>query len=180
MNMRQWILAGMFALPALAWADDAPVPAIPLSFDFHGDGVRKVISEAAASQYGTVNARLLESAPSKREDKPQVVWQPVSAVAAPRTLDHYDCNFDECLARDQDHNTLHTVPVEYPENQNLVPLESDGNLGCLPSFDALSPEQRGAYCKPAAVTSDYDDRSFGESLLDDLAVGLLEGLFGGK
>jgi len=181
MRTRDWILAGLLALPALGRAEDSPPPTPGPQFDFRGNGVRKVISDTAASQYGGIRAETRDAAPAKPEPGPAVAWQPPGPTsAAPRTLDHYDCDVNECVARDREHNTLYTVPIEYPESMNDLPLHEDGNLGCLPSFDALSPEQRRAYCRVPAVTADDDDRTFGEELLDRAAVGLLEALFGGR
>lgn len=181
MRTRQWILAGLLALPVLGWAQDTTPPVPRPQFDLAGNDVRKVISDTAASQYGGFLAETRNDASTKPEPSPAVAWRPPGhASATPRTFDHYDCDVNECVARDQEHDALYTVPTEYPESLDYVRLHEDGNLGCLPSFDALSPEQRRAYCKAPAVTADEDDRSFGEELLDSAAVGLLEALFGGK
>jgi len=182
MRTGKLIWAGLLALPALGWAADTLPPTPRPAFDFHDDYVRKVIGDNAASQFGDFREEPGDTAPAKPATGPAVTWRaPEPLSAGPDSLDHYDCDFDECVARGRRHDALYTVPVDDPQDLSTVPLRDDANLGCLPSFDALSPEQRGAYCRPAAVTTDYDDdRSFGERLVDELAVGLLEGLFGGQ
>jgi len=181
MRTRQWILAGLLALPALGWTEETLPQAPGPGFDFHRDDVRKVIRDTAASQYGEVREETPDAAPAKPEHGQVVAWRPPEAASAtPRTLDHYDCGMNGCVGRDREHNALYTVPVENPESLNYVQLHEDGNLGCLASFDALSPEQRRAYCKVAVVVDHDDHKSFGEDLLDRVAVGLLEALFGGK
>jgi len=121
MRKHRWkLMAALLALPALGWAEDAPAPRATPSFDIHGASVQNIISTTAASQYGGYQVPAERAASEKPAATPAVVWQPpepAPITTTPGALDHFDCDARECVARDQDHAAMYTVPREYPENE---------------------------------------------------------------
>jgi len=166
MRKSKWILAGLLALPAIAWADETPAPAIKPSFDIRADSVRKVIRETAASQYGSYEVADPEAGPE------MVSLRPGSAPAGatPLSLDHFDCDAHHCVARDQHHKPMYVVENEDTDSTRYVRTWQDPWLG---GQSREATQTRPCATCGAAVA---DDKSFAAGLRDDLLGNLIGGL----
>jgi len=172
MRIRNWILAGLVALPTAAWADGAPAPASNPSFDLRSESVREAIRDAAASQYGS-DIAAAQAATAKAEADQEIVWLPEDAPAAAlRILDHYDCDAKCCVGRDQHHAPMYVIENEELDSTSLVRTWQDPWLGGA-SRDAVPGAHLCASCLPPVS----DDRSIGERMRDDLLGDLVGGLF---
>ena len=158
MHLRTWMLAGLMALPVMGWADESPAPGIRPSFDIHGDALRKVIKDTAASQSGSYENPDEKSTAGKTQATSAVVWrppEPAAVAGAPRSLDHFDCDAHQCVARDQQHAPLYKVPA----------------MACQWHDDSMMGQQPTLSC-------DDDGRS-GKSFFEDLRDDVVEDVVGG-
>lgn len=172
------LIAALVALPLTGWATEpASSPTPGNSFDIHGDFVRKVINDTAASQYATDAGTAVQPAPAKSADPGPVTWQQPESprvVVTPRLVDHFDCDARDCVARDPQHHAVYVLPSRLT-NESV-------RLACQ-ARDALPGAAQGyEKCTNTAVSAqmlddDAGEPSLGERLLGEAVLSLFEKLF---